>query len=685
MLNETIEQEQNYLKEVLTKLKIVFQDVNENVREASKELQEHKSYLYENKTGMDAAEKASVKQLVNLQAISGEAAVAYKMRLLKLLRSPYFGRIDFKEEGSTKTEPVYVGIHSFFDEEQNQNIIHDWRAPVSSMFYDYETGEASYKAPSGKKKGLIERKRQYRIHDGEMEMMLESDVYIRDEVLQNELSRSADDKMKHIVATIQRDQNAIIRDEKTSVLIIQGAAGSGKTSIALHRIAFILYRFKDSIESKDIMIISPNKVFSDYISNVLPELGEDSIPEMEMETLAKRVIGDKFKFESFFNQVNTLLESPDEDFIKRISFKATSEFYHKLTAYANWLNRERLNEEDIPIRFKTIPKQMIRAKYHALRHFPLSKRPQAMATELLKSVRETFGYDLKTEEKNLIRKKVNKMVGSTNLRSLYEEFYIWLDKPDMFIYSKGKTFEYADLFPLIYLKLLIEGAEPFKQVKHLIIDEMQDYTPVQYAVLSRLFMCNKTILGDANQNVNPYSSTTSESIGRIFDNSQVVKLVKSYRSTLEIIEFSKKVSPHVEVEPVERHGRQPETIHYPSENDELKAIYELTKQFESTDLTTMGIIAKTQKQAENLYTYLSKKQIKGHLLRPESSKLSSGIIITSAHLAKGLEFDHVVIPMVSDENYKSTVDKSMLYIAVTRAMHRLTLTYSGELTALIDT
>ncbi|MEX0994753.1 MAG: hypothetical protein WD599_04440, partial [Balneolaceae bacterium] len=308
MINKTEADEQEYLSKIIDKLEEACVAVDENVARTSEELQEQKNYLYENKTGMDAAEKAAVKQTVNMQAISGEAAVAYKERLQKLIKSPYFGRIDFRESGSEKASPVYIGIHSYFDEEENENLIHDWRAPVSSMFYDFEPGQASFDSPSGKKEGEIERKRQYRIQEGEMEMMLESDLYIRDEVLQKELSRSADDKMKNIVATIQRDQNAIIRNETSPVLIIQGVAGSGKTSIALHRIAFLLYRYKDTLSARDIMIISPNKVFSDYISNVLPELGEESIPEMEMEELAERVLGSKYKFEGFFEQVNRLLE-----------------------------------------------------------------------------------------------------------------------------------------------------------------------------------------------------------------------------------------------------------------------------------------------------------------------------------------------------------------------------------------
>lgn len=683
MFNKTEAEERAYLKKIIEKLHDAYEGVNENVNKTAKELQEQKNYLYENKTGMDAAEKASVKQSVNMQAISGEAAVAYKKRLLKLISTPYFGRVDFIEKASNRSEPIYVGIHSYFDEEENENLIHDWRAPVSGMFYDFEPGEASFNAPSGTKEGVIERKRQYRIKEGEMEMMLESDLYIRDDVLQKELSRSANDKMKNIVATIQRDQNAIIRDEISPVLIIQGVAGSGKTSIALHRIAFLLYRFKHSIESRDIMIISPNKVFSDYISNVLPELGEDSIPEMEMESLAERVLNGKYKFQSFFDQVNLLLEEHEKNFIDRITFKATAEFQQKLTSYANWLKRERFKEKEISIRHKVVPAHFLRSRFNVNSNLPLMKRHRAIATDVLKMIKRDFRYDLKSDEKKEIRKAVNQMMGSTNLRVMYQEFYEWLDRAEMFKYAKGNRYEYADLFPLMYLKMLLEGAESFRKVKHLIVDEMQDYTSVQYAVLSKLFPCNKTILGDANQNVNPYSSTTSDQIKEVFTEASAVTLYKSYRSTYQISQFSRRISPKSNVEPIERFGEEPKILSFTSVNEEKMAVLEKINTYRKSEYSTLGILCRTQREAKTLYQFLKRKNCDLLLLTPDSSVLEAGVLITSAHLAKGLEFDQVIVPHVTEDLYNTDVDRSMLYIACTRAMHSLTLTHTDEVSSLI--
>lgn len=683
MFNPTEADERDYLQEIINKLKSAYHNTDQQVANQHQQLKDQKNYMYENKAGMDAAEKAAIKQSVNMQAISGEAAVEYKERLRKLIKSPYFGRIDFKENGDSETNPIYVGMHSYFEEEENENLIHDWRAPVSSMFYDYEPGDVEFESPDGTKEGEMERKRQFRIVDGEMEMMLESDLYIRDDVLQEELSQSADDKMKNIVATIQRDQNAIIRNEISPVLIIQGVAGSGKTSIALHRIAFLLYRFKESIGSRDIMIISPNKVFSDYISNVLPELGEETIPEMEMDELAKRVLGDKYKFESFFDQVSKLLENHDQDYIKRIEFKATTDFRRKLTSYANWLKKNRFQEEDIPIRFKTVPAKYLRIRYNRNSNLPLMKRHRAIATDTINMIEKSFRYTLKKEEKKEIRRKIKGMMGSDNIRVLYKEFFEWIEKPEMFEYAKRSTFEYADLFPLIYLKMKLKGVDTFGDVKHLIIDEMQDYTPVQYEVLSRLFSCNKTILGDANQDVNPYSSTSSDQIQEVFPDSDAVTLTKSYRSTKEITDFTKRISPETEIEAIERHGKEPEIISFEKQLQEKRAIVEKIESFNESEDQTLGILCKTQKQAKKLYNYL-KKHDKLHLLSPNSSTLQSGVIITGVHLAKGLEFDRVVVPHVDDENYQTEVDRSMLYIACTRAMHQLTLTHYGNCTDLIE-
>ncbi|MDZ7805682.1 MAG: 3'-5' exonuclease [Gracilimonas sp.] len=359
-------------------------------------------------------------------------------------------------------------------------------------------------------------------------------------------------------------------------------------------------------------------------------------------------------------------------------------FLDKLNSYANEMKRNRFQAEDVKIRFKTISERYLRQRFNANSQIPLMKRHRAIATDVINKAKRDFKYTLKKEEKKEIRSKIEKMMGSSNLRVLYEQFYDWLEKPEMFQYSTRSTYEYSDLFPLMYLKMQLEGVDSINKVKHLIVDEMQDYTAVQYAVLAKLFPCNKTILGDANQNVNPYSSTSAKDIADVFSEHESVKLIKSYRSTLEITEFTQRISPKTEVEAVERHGEEPEILSFDKTTDEHKAILQMVREFQESKHNTLGILCRTQKQAKKLNRHLQKHEDNIHLLTPGSSALQSGILITSAHLAKGLEFDRVIVPYTDDENYQTEVDRSMLYIACTRAMHQLKLTHTGAFTPLVE-
>ena len=247
MVNLKEADERKYLNEVQEKLELALEQIIQQVDNYSKEILEIKRYMYENAAQLDPAEKAANRIAVSDGVTFGEKAIKERERLQKLIQSPYFGRIDFREAQKNADEVFYIGVHSFIDPVTSRPVIFDWRAPISSMFYDFEIGEAFYVTPMGKIEGMLTRKRQYRIRKKQMEYMIESSLNIGDDILQKELSQNSDDKMKNIVATIQREQNAIIRNEAAKVLIIQGVAGSGKTSIALHRVAFLLYRYKDTL------------------------------------------------------------------------------------------------------------------------------------------------------------------------------------------------------------------------------------------------------------------------------------------------------------------------------------------------------------------------------------------------------------------------------------------------------
>ncbi|MFN2430336.1 MAG: UvrD-helicase domain-containing protein [Cryomorphaceae bacterium] len=672
------QREKSNLENTVSKIKSAISDINERINSQLDDIKTAKVHMEEHKRDMDHLEKNAVREAVGQIAMLGEATVAKRKRLQRMCDITYFGRIDFRAQRKTQPEKIYIGIHSFQDPESKENLIYDWRAPISSMFYDYELGDAAYQNLSDQVEGEISLKRQFRIRKGQMEYMLESDVTIQDDVLQRELNRASSSKMKNIVATIQREQNSIIRDEDAHHLIIQGVAGSGKTSIALHRIAFLLYKFKDTISSEDMLIISPNKVFASYISNVLPELGEDTVAETSMEDLANDLFEHQINFQSFADQVSELLGKRNEKFIERIEFKSSAELLKKMDSYLLYLENNAFKPTDLMINRKPVPAWFIDEKFKQYSRLPILKRFNEVVREIVNNVEVYYRYEIKGKERTDLHTQVRKMFPSTNLRMLYKDFYRWLEREDLLKLRKGSTYEYSDVYPLLYLKIKLEGIGAFHKVKHLVVDEMQDYTAVQYRVLARLFPCKKTVLGDINQSVNPFSSSNLETIQSVLPDATCMTMLKSYRSTYEITEFTKKISGNSDVEALERHGSEPVISSFKNEEGELEGIQQLIDAFKSGDKNALGIICKTQDQADHLYGVLSKNDATIHLLNASSVAFGSGIVITTAYLAKGLEFDWVIAPFVSGKNYATLPDRQMLYVACTRAMHKLDLTYTGK-------
>lgn len=675
--NQTEKQEKEYLKQIISFLKKVIGNTDASVKDHVDTLAEYKDYIWSNKD-IDPHEIRSMRESILNHFALGESVINKHKRLTKILAIPYFGRIDFLEKKeNSKVMPIYIGIHTFYDPESRATLIHDWRAPVSSMFYDHELGEAGYRSPSGEIKGVISLKRQYRIRGGKMEFMIESALTVHDDILQKELSSNVDDKMKNIVATIQREQNRIIRNEDIRTLIIQGVAGSGKTSIALHRIAYLLYTFRDSISSKDILIISPNKVFSDYISNVLPELGEETVPETSMEQILSGVLEHKYKYQTYFGLVNELLEKPSSSLIDRIAYKASFGFISELDKFILHIENTYFKAADVKLtKYITIPAPFIEEQYLRFNRYPIRRRFDAMADYMLDMLKIQYAFTVTTAGRNLLKKEIRLMFAGNNDIQVYKDFSKWTNNPGMFKMRKGHTLEYSDLAPLAYLHLALEGNgnQPFR-VKHLLIDEMQDYSPIQYKVIQKLFPCRKTVLGDAGQSVNPYGSSTAETIQKSLTASEIMKLCKSYRSTFEITDFAQKIHPNAELEPVARHGEKPQILQFGSAVEELSGIMGLISTYRKSGYKSLGIICKTEQQARKMADMLKSYANDISFLSSQSSAFVQGIVITSAHMAKGLEFDEVIIPQTDERNYRSEIDKSMLYVAVTRAMHRLTLTF----------
>lgn len=684
VFNKTEKLEREYLQHIINVITETINNADVSVKDHVNTLKEYKDYLWSNKD-IDPHEIRSMRESILNHFALGESVIDKRKRLGKIVDIPYFGRIDFKEdrEGS-QTVPAYIGVHTFYDSNSKTNLIYDWRAPISSMFYDHETGKASYSSPAGEVGGDISLKRQYRIRKGKMEYMIESSLTVHDDVLQKELSSNADDKMKNIVATIQREQNRIIRNEDAQVLIIQGVAGSGKTSIALHRIAYLLYTHKESISSKDILIISPNKVFADYISNVLPELGEEHVPETSMEEILSEVLHKKYKYQSFFDQVTELLGKPTREFIERIQYKASFELITQLDLFILYVENNYFKATDAKLtKYITIPAEFIEEQFRRFNRYPMRQRFEAMTDYILEITRFKYSFTASTAQKNLLKKEIRMMFAGNNDIEIYKEFFEWIGKAEMFKMRKNRTLEYADLAPLAYLCMRLEGNVARSGVKHLLIDEMQDYSAIQYKVIQKLYPCRKTVLGDASQSVNPYGSSTADMIQKAFVTGEVMKLCKSYRSTYEITDFAQKIRINDELEPVARHGEKPQILKYRNTEKEVSGIADLILNFKKSGYKSLGIICKTESQAKEITEKLKAYTDDFHFLSNQSAAFVNGIIVTSAHVAKGLEFDEVIIPQADDKNYRSIIDRSMLYVAITRAMHRLTLTYCDALTGFI--
>ena len=676
-------EEQARLDAMQARLDAAIAETERRMRDYGEDVKEQVAYMWEQRREMDFVEKISSRQSIEQSALQGEALGRQRTRLLKLKKSPWFGRFDFCPQRRDQARPFYIGVHHFHDDEAGETLVYDWRAPVATLFYDYETGPGRYVTPDGPVTGIIEAKRQFRIRYHDIELMIDSAVNIVDDVLLETLSEASDAHMREIVATIQRDQNAIIRNEEARILVIQGVAGSGKTSIALHRIAFLLYRFRDSLTSDDILIISPNRVFADYIANVLPELGEEEVREIGMEDLASSLLEDQYKFQTFFEQTEALLNGKDNGLKERIRFKADPEFLRRLRRYAEHVEKNRFRDEDLWLARRLIPGFLMAEVFAKHKRLPITERVAQTTHEITRKVALEYNYELNPDQVRTLREAIRDRVNEQTLRQLYLAFYDWLDQPEMFR-PAGNRLEYADVFPLIFLKMQLEGVRsPYRQVRHLLIDEMQDYTPVQYAILARLFQCNMTILGDAWQSVNPYSASTAELIREAFGGATCVALHKTFRSTAEIARFADRISPNPALEVVERHGPAPEVLALPDRRREVDAVIERIEDFNQSEHHSLGIVCKSRRHAQRLHKALEKRLGEIHLLDSHSSAFSSGVVVMSAHLAKGLEFDRVIVPDADQSNYADAVDRNLLYVACTRAMHRLTLTHTGQASAFI--
>ncbi|WP_411681933.1 RNA polymerase recycling motor HelD [Clostridium thailandense] len=639
----------------------------------------------------------------------------------RMLQSPYFGRIDFFEKGEEKAEKYYIGTSNLINEDYDF-LIYDWRAPSSSMFYDYEIGKAAFKCAEGTIEGDLTLKRQYKISKGKMEYMFDSNLKIDDEILQEILGKTTDSKMKTIVTTIQREQNKVIRNEESKNLIVQGPAGSGKTSIALHRIAYLLYKHREKITPQNIVIFSPNQIFNDYISTVLPQLGEDNMLQTTFKEYMHKALGDRFIKEDYSSMMEFILTSKQfwnyEIRIRNIKYKSSLEFIEVLKRHAESIEKAGRSFKDIVFGDKLIvsSKDLEELYYKDYINLPLKRRLDKIRERILflldpyKKERINEIYEELWNTGSFIdEKEVNEKAAASackETKHIYKEISRVTDFDLLDIYKKlfenlapeiknytlknldSKLLNYEDQVPMLYLKGVFGDLPKTTDIKYVVIDEAQDYTPLQYEIFYQLFRhANITMLGDLNQSINPFMNVGDYSkIAHIFpqDNTCIINLTKSYRSTMEITEFSRKLLNHkVNDEYVERSGDKPTVLGLFDKNSINERVIKDIEMYKAKGYKSIGIITRTIKEADRVYSFLKNKtEVKA--LTKDDDEYMNGSLVIPAYLAKGLEFDVVIIYNAGNENYSSEEERLLFYTACTRALHKLNIYYAGKLTPLLE-
>ena len=647
-------------------------------------------------------------------------------RYNRMIKSPYFGRFDFEEKGFSDVEKIYVGMYNLMDPKTEEIYVYDWRAPISSIFYRSELGKGEYKSPVGMISGEVLLKRQYKIEDSKLIYFFDSSIRINDEILQEVLSRNSSSKMRSIVETIQKEQDLIIRDTENELLIVQGVAGSGKTSIALHRIAYLLYEgLSSKLNINDIIIISPNSIFSKYISDVLPELGEENVEQITFDDFAAVVAG-----ESRQKQMELLVNSQGnyEFNIKAdsIKFKGSSDFVKILDKLIQYYERKVIPFKDVYYDGKLIEKgDQIKAQFLNNKiNIPIAKRLRRIESILLKKVHplrksrlekiekiverttETHMFEIKSFARLMAIREANKLMEYLHSFTQVDYMYVYKllfskkglflkfaeecelpENIDEIITETSKNFDqgyisYEDAAALLYIKLKLEGNDEFNEIKQVVIDEAQDYYPIHYHIFKLLFKdARYTVLGDFNQTLEKHGDKSLYNyVEEILDKRKSVKLTlnKSYRSSFEINAFNQRLlDNNQEFVSFERHEADPEIIYAKDITTLDKMIVEDIVKFYEKGYKSIAIICKTQKEAEDVQSRL-KSFVDVRILDDRSYTNKSSVLIIPSYLAKGLEFDVVLVYDASKENYKTEFDKRLIYIACTRALHQLSIYHTGE-------
>ncbi|MHB8127247.1 MAG: HelD family protein [Desulfitobacteriaceae bacterium] len=661
------------------------------------------------------------------------------VRYTKVKKTPYFGRFDFIEDGFEDQEKIYIGLSTIMNPDTRDILVYDWRSPISSIFYQYELGKASYQSPSGIFSGSVTLKRQYKIENSELKYFFDCSIKINDEMLQEVLCRNSSAKMRNIVETIQKEQDIIIRDTDNELLIVQGVAGSGKTSIALHRIAFLLYHgLSSNLNSNNILIISPNSTFSKYISNVLPELGEDQVKQTTFDDLVTKHFEDRLTVETRNMQLEALILQRNDSAVpikrQNIKFKGSRQFLQIIDRLIQHYERRLIPFEDVYFDGKLLEtKQQLKSFLLKDRlGMPLAKRLKIIENRILDQIKplqkkrlqkiqrivensEGHTLEVKSFSRLLSIKKtkgfIKRLHNYTKIDylDLYQRLFheqelfsrlakglqlpenieqIILDTKESL--AKGQLY-FEDCAPLLYLKLRIEGSPLFSEIKQVVIDEAQDYYPLQYEIFKLLFRdARYTVLGDIHQSVEKEIDTSIyDNLTEILHKKKTLKLTlnKSYRSSYEITAFTQKLLDNNQGQDFvsfERHEAEPKVKYQATlELIDLAIVQDIGYYIEQ-GYQSIAVLCKSQKEAEEIHVRL-KNSISIELFNTIEGEVDKGAIVIPVYMAKGLEFDVVIIYNASQNNYANSFDRQLLYIACTRAMHQLVLYYTEKKCSFIDT
>ncbi|WP_340372007.1 RNA polymerase recycling motor HelD [Peribacillus sp. FSL E2-0218] len=761
-MNNEIRQEQERLDEVLETINQQIGKIEGETSQRKKEVVNIRKHFWDDlKVNVDTFDDY-LETIIGLrqqaQALSvSEGEHRYTSKRLSTLRrmkeAPYFGRIDVTEEGSSLTEHIYIGTSTLTDPSGENFIIYDWRAPISSVYYDYPPGPMEYSTPGGVIKGMLEKKWQYIIKGGVVESMFDTSLTIGDEILQQVLGKGRDKHMHSIVSTIQREQNKIIRNDRGRLLIVQGAAGSGKTSAALQRIAYLLYKNRDKLKADQIILFSPNSMFNNYVSNVLPELGEENMQQVTFQEYLDHRLADSFQVEDPYEQLEFLLTEADAPSYSTrtasIQFKASLRFFEIIKTYRQSLERSGMIFRGVKFRGKTLvsAKQITERFYNTDTTLSFHNKIDKLKEWLGELLDETEKLELKKpwveeeieylskedyqkvysqiqkkrgdtedsfddyEQENellarmIVRKKLKKLrkrikaLQFINIKAIYKQLFdeqirneqwkggntpaereICLSTQKML--DEGKLY-YEDATPFLLLKELIQGFQTNTSIKYLLVDEAQDYSPFQFEFLKRLFpSARMTVLGDFNQAIFAHASerVNFETLTSLYgmDKTESITLEQSYRSTKQIIEFTRELIPegHL-IKAIDREGEKPLLTQVSSREELHDNIVSKVKDWQSRRYNTIAIICKSAAESAAAFKALSPiKDMK--LVQRGTNEYEQGVVVIPAYLAKGIEFDAVIIYDASAQTYGDESLRRLFYTACTRAMHNLQVYSVGE-------